>query len=70
MGQTEQEIMSLIDNNEVKDDELIELYGEKDSIESGVNDAEKDYYAARGEIDEVEKGIREIQRKKNILTPF
>ena len=64
LGQTEQEIMSLIDNNEVKDDELIELYGEKDSIESGVNDAEKDYYAARGEIDEVEKGIREIQRKK------
>lgn len=64
MEQTEQEIMSLIDNNEVKDDELIELYGEKDSIESGVNDAEKDYYAARGEIDEVEKAIREIQRKK------
>lgn len=64
MGQTEQEIMSLIDNNEVKDDELIELYAEKDSIESGVNDAEKDYYAARGEIDEVEKSIREIQRKK------
>ncbi|MBI0400313.1 chromosome segregation protein SMC [Cyclobacterium marinum] len=64
LAQTEQEIMSLIDNNEVKDDELIELYGEKDSIESGVNDAEKDYYAARGEIDEVEKGIREIQRKK------
>ncbi|MDO6437235.1 chromosome segregation protein SMC [Cyclobacterium sp. 1_MG-2023] len=64
MGQTEQEIMTLIDNNEVKDDELIELYEEKDSIETGVNDAEKDYYAARGEIDEVEKAIREIQRKK------
>ncbi|EPR67603.1 Chromosome partition protein smc [Cyclobacterium qasimii M12-11B] len=49
MGQTEQEIKSLIDNNEVKDDELIELYGEKERIESGVNEAEKDYYASRGE---------------------
>lgn len=64
LGQTEQEIMSLMDNNEVKDDELIELYEEKDSIESGVNEAEKNYYAARGEIDEVEKAIREIQKKK------
>jgi len=64
MGQTELEIKSLIDNNEVKDDELIELYGEKDRIESGVNEVEKDYYSSRGEIDEVEKTIREIQRKK------
>lgn len=64
MGQTEQEIMSLIDNNEVKDDELIELYGEKDSIESGVNDAEKDYYAARGEIDEVEKVLEKFKGKR------
>ncbi|WP_339924769.1 chromosome segregation protein SMC [uncultured Cyclobacterium sp.] len=64
MGQTEQEIKSLIDNNEVKDDELIELYSEKERIESGVNEAEKDYYASRGAIDEVEKSIREIQRRK------
>jgi chromosome segregation protein len=64
MGQTEQEIKSLIDNNEIKDDELIELYGEKEHIESGVNEAERDYYASRGEIDETEKAIREIQRRK------
>ena len=64
MAHTEQEIKSLIDNNEVKDDELIELYGEKDRIEAGVNEAEKDYYSSRGEIDELEKTIREIQKKK------
>jgi len=64
MGQTELEIKLLIDNNEVKDDELIELYGEKERIESGVNEAEKDYYSSRGEIDEVEKTIRDIQRRK------
>ena len=64
MAHTEQEIKSLIDNNEVKDDELIELYGEKDRIETGVNEAEKDYYSSRGEIDELEKTIREIQKKK------
>lgn len=64
MSRTDQEIKSLIDNNEVKDDELIELYGEKEDIEKGVNEAEKDYYAVRGEIDEAEKAIREIQKRK------
>lgn len=48
LGQLDAEIKSLIDNNEVKDDELIELYSEKESIELGVTEAEKDYYGARG----------------------
>ncbi|SHN12955.1 condensin subunit Smc [Cyclobacterium lianum] len=64
MSRTDQEIRSLIENNEVKDDELIELYGEKETIEQGVNEAEKEYYAARGEIDEVDKSVREIQKRK------
>ncbi|MCH7410896.1 chromosome segregation protein SMC [Belliella sp. DSM 111904] len=60
----DQEVRSLLDNNEIKDDELIELYAEKESIEKGVNEAEKDYYAARGEIDISDKQIRELQKSK------
>lgn len=60
----DQEIRSLLDNNEIKDDELIELYTEKETIEKGVNEAEKDYYAARGEIDTTDKQIRELQKSK------
>ncbi|AFL85426.1 chromosome segregation protein SMC [Belliella baltica DSM 15883] len=60
----DQEIKSLLDNNEIKDDELIELYTEKESIEKGVNEAEKDYYASRGEIDTADKQIRELQKSK------
>src|SRR5690606_32737782 len=48
----------------IKDDELIELYTEKESIEAGVNEAEKSYYAIRGSIDELEKTLREIQKSK------
>jgi len=62
LGQIDQEIRNLIDNNELKDDELIELYGEKDRIEAGVGEAEKEYYAHRGSIDQIDKGIRENQR--------
>ncbi|HSF54732.1 MAG TPA: AAA family ATPase, partial [Algoriphagus sp.] len=58
------EIKSLLDNNEVKDDELIELYSEKESIEQGVTEAEKDYYGARGLIDETDTKIRSLQKSK------
>ncbi|KEO75886.1 chromosome segregation protein SMC [Anditalea andensis] len=60
----EQEVKNLLDNNEIKDDELIELYTEKEQIEIGVNEAEKAYYAYRGNIDEIEKALREIQKQK------
>ncbi|PZV83153.1 condensin subunit Smc [Algoriphagus aquaeductus] len=58
------EIKTLLDNNEVKDDELIELYSEKESIERGVTEAEKDYYGARGLIDETDTRIRSLQKSK------
>jgi chromosome segregation protein len=61
------EIKNLLQNNEVKDDELIELYSEKEGIENGVNEAEKAYYALRAEIDETDKQIREIQKSKESL---
>lgn len=58
------EIKTLLDNNEIKDDELIELYSEKESIEQGVTEAEKDYYGARGLIDETDTRIRSLQKSK------
>ena len=61
------EIRSLLENNEIKDDELIELYTEKEGIESGVNEAEKDYYAGRGAIDETDRQIRELQKSKESI---
>ncbi|WP_209331504.1 chromosome segregation protein SMC [Lunatimonas salinarum] len=62
LSQIDQEIRNLIDNNELQDDELIELYGEKDRIEYGVNEAEKEYYAHRALIDDIDKNIRDSQR--------
>lgn len=63
----DQEIKTLLENNEIKDDELIELYAEKELIERGVNEAEKEYYACRGEIDDNDKQIRELQKSKEAL---
>jgi chromosome segregation protein len=66
LSQLDGEIKGLFDNNEVNDDELIELYSEKEGIESGVQEAEKDYYGSRGTIDETDQKIRSIQKSKEI----
>src|SRR5690606_35536876 len=50
--------------HEVRDEELVALYLEKETIETAVNEAEKSYYAGRSEIDDLEKAIREVQKAK------
>lgn len=64
LSKNEGEIKNLISNSETNEDELIEMYDEKESIEKGVNEAEKEYYAHRGDIDVSEKTLRELQHKR------
>lgn len=54
----------LVKKSTESDDELVGMYEEKESLESGVNEAEKEYYEARGLIDEEEKSLRETQRQR------
>ncbi len=58
------EIKQLLDTAEINDDELIAMYEEKESIEQGVNESEKEYYDTRGTIDQFEKAQREVQRQR------
>lgn len=58
------DLNELVKKSEESDDDLISMYEEKESIEAGVNEAEKEYYQVRGKIDEVEKLIREVQRMR------
>ncbi len=60
----ELEIKRLIENSESNEDELIEMYNKKETLETGVNDAEKDYYSSRGDIDKIEQTLREDQRNR------
>lgn len=61
---TDEEIKSLVEKSEVSDDMLIGMYDEKENIEKGVNEAEKEYYQEREEIETLEKEAREIQRSR------
>ncbi|HYG38046.1 MAG TPA: chromosome segregation protein SMC [Cytophagales bacterium] len=64
LKETEDEIKRLLESAENKEDDLLELYTEKETIEEGVREIEKDYYSSRGNIDVIEKSIREVQRLK------
>lgn len=61
---TDEEVKMLVERNESSDDELVAMYQEKESIELGVTEAEKEYYAGRGQIDQLERNLRDLQRSK------
>ncbi len=62
---TEEEIRLLLEKADVNEDELLEFYKEKESIEGGVSEAEKQYYSSRYQIDEIEKEARELRKLKD-----
>jgi len=65
----EEEIKVIIETTQSNDEELIGMYAQKEEMEVGLGEAEKLYYAARGEIDQFEKELKEIQhQRQNIDT--
>lgn len=64
------EIKQLLSNSESNDDKLLELYEEKEAIEQGVNEAEKEYYSHRGAIDSADRKQKEIQHQKESVDEF
>lgn len=64
LTRNEEEIRMMLERTETSEDELVEMYREKESIERAVNEAERDYYKSRGDIDEMEKDLRELGHKR------
>ena len=65
----EKEIKDLLSSDENSEDVLLGMYEEKESLEKVLNESEKEYYSARGQIDELENQVRELQHnKENIDT--
>ncbi len=67
LQRNEEEIKGIVDTTQTHEDELIRMYSEKEEMEKGLSEAEKEYYASRGQIDVIEKELREIQHvRQNI----
>jgi len=57
----------LVKKTAQSDDELVDMYEQKEVLEKKVNDAERAYYEARGVIEENEKALRDIQHKREAI---
>ena len=60
LNKNEAEIKQLLETAEINDDQLVQMYAQKEDLESKVNGAEKEYYGCRGDIEQTEKDQREI----------
>jgi len=69
LRKNEEETRTIIETTQSNDDELLGMYAEKEEMEKGLSEAEKEYYSGRGEIDQFEKDLREVQhQRQNIDT--
>jgi chromosome segregation protein len=64
LKKNEAEIGTIAETTQTNDDELLGMYGEKEEMEKGLSEAEKEYYESRGNIDSVEKELREVQHAR------
>ncbi len=60
----EEEIKTIIETTQSNDEDLIAMYSEKEEMEKGLSEAEKEYYSGRGEIDQFEKDLREVSHQR------
>lgn len=67
LKKNEDEVKHIIETTQTNDTELIGMYAEKEDMEKGLSEAEKEYYEARGNIDQVEKDLREVQHTRNTI---
>ncbi len=68
-ARTKRNRKTITDSTAISDEELISMYEEKEQMENGLSEAEKEYYSGRGEIDQFEKDLREIShQRQNIDT--
>lgn len=60
----EEEARGIIETTQSHDTELISMYSQKETMEKELNEAEKLYYQSRGDIDQLEKELREVQHTR------
>jgi chromosome segregation protein len=69
LQKNEEESKGIVEGVQTNDDDLLAMYSQKEDMEKGLSEAEKEYYTGRGEIDQYDKDLREVQHaRQNIDT--
>jgi chromosome segregation protein len=64
LKKNDEEAKTTIETTQSNDVDLIGMYTEKEEMEKGLSEAEKEYYSGRGEIDQYDKDLRETQHQR------
>ncbi|MCK6618450.1 MAG: chromosome segregation protein SMC [Cyclobacteriaceae bacterium] len=64
LKKNEEEARAIVESTQSHDTELISMYAQKEIMEKELNEAEKHYYQSRGDIDQAEKELREVQHTR------
>ena len=64
LQRNENEIRELTEISAKSEEEILVMYRTRDEKEAGLNESERQYYSARGHIDEMEKSTRDLQHSR------
>ncbi len=58
-------LLETLQQTDFSDEELLEMYSQREELEQATRTAEQDYYALRGQITETENSITQLRRQKD-----
>ena len=64
LEKTKAAIADTLQHVDHSDEDLMAMYSQKEELEKGVQEAEQEYYSARGAIAETENSLSDLRRKK------
>jgi chromosome segregation protein len=67
LKRNEEEIKTIIETTQGHDDTLINMYRQKEEMELNLSEIEKTYYESRGNIDQLERDLKNTQHQREAL---
>ncbi len=64
LRQNEEEIKHIALSAQTQDETLVSMYARKEEMERILNETEQEYYQCRGQVDQLEKELRELQHSR------
>ncbi|MFD1256411.1 chromosome segregation protein SMC [Mucilaginibacter terrae] len=65
MEKVQAALLETLQHTDFSDDELLEMYTQREELEKATKAAEQDYYTSRGQINETENEITQLRRQKD-----
>jgi len=65
MEKVQAALLETLQQTDFSDDELLDMYSQREELEQATKMAEQDYYASRGQITEKENEITQLRRQKD-----